>query len=88
MSAPHSVQEMVLKSNQLGGQGSTQHPTFDTWFYRSKCLVTLFLVRPILRQKCSMPLGISKTTKAYLWAWEYTFAYSSPVLWWQPLSHL
>ena len=26
MSAPQSVQEMVYKSNQLGGQGSTQHP--------------------------------------------------------------
>ena len=30
---------MVLKSNQLGDQASTQHPKFNAWFYRSKCLV-------------------------------------------------
>ena len=34
-----------------------------------------------------MPLGISKTTKAYLLAWKYTFSYSPLVLWWPPLSH-
>ena len=34
-----------------------------------------------------MPLGISKTTKAYLVAWKYTFSYSPLVLWWQPRSH-
>ena len=42
MSAPQSVQEMVNMSNQLGDQGSTQHPMFNAWFYRSKCLVTPF----------------------------------------------
>ena len=34
-----------------------------------------------------MPLGISKTTKADLLAWKYTFSYSPLVLWWPPLSH-
>ena len=34
-----------------------------------------------------MPLGIFKTTKAYLYAWKYTFSYSPLVLWWPPLSH-
>ena len=42
MSAPQSVQEMVNKSNQLGGQGSTLHLKFNAWFYRSKCVVTPF----------------------------------------------
>ena len=42
MSAPQSVQKMVNKSNQLGGQGSTQHPKFNASFYRSKCLVAPF----------------------------------------------
>ena len=46
-----------------------------------------FLDGSILRQKCSMPLGISKTTKIYLLAWEYTFSYSPLVLWWLPLLH-
>ena len=40
MSAPQSVQEMVRKSNQLGGLGSPQHPKFHAWFYRTKCFVT------------------------------------------------
>ena len=34
-----------------------------------------------------MPLGISKTTKAYLLAEKYTFSYSALVLLWPPLSH-
>ena len=34
-----------------------------------------------------MPLGISKTTKAYLLAWKYTFSYPPLMLWWPPLSH-
>ena len=42
MSALQSVQEILHQSNQLGGQGSTQHPSFNAWFYRSKCLVTPF----------------------------------------------
>ena len=42
MSVPLSVQEMVYKSGQLGGQGSTQHPLFNVWFYGSKGLVTPF----------------------------------------------
>ena len=46
-----------------------------------------FLDRPILRQKCSMPLGISKTTKTYLLTWKHTFSYSSSVLCWPALSH-
>ena len=44
MSAPQSVQEMVLRSNQLGGQGSTQHPKFNASFYMSKCFVTPFWI--------------------------------------------
>ena len=35
-----------------------------------------FLVRSILRYKCSMPLGITKTTKGHLFARKYTFSYS------------
>ena len=73
MSAPQLVQEMVFMSNQLGDQGCTKHPKFSAWFHRSKCFVTLISDRGILRYKCSMPLGISKTTKAYLLAWKYTF---------------
>ena len=46
-----------------------------------------FLVRPILREKCDMPLGLSVTTKANLLAGKYTFSYSHLVLWWPPLSH-
>ena len=34
-----------------------------------------FLDGPILRLKCSMPLGISTTTKAYLLAGKHTFSY-------------
>ena len=34
-----------------------------------------------------MPLGISKTTKAYLLAWNYTFSYSPLALWYPALSH-
>ena len=34
-----------------------------------------------------MPLGISKTTKAYPLAWKYPFFHSPLVLWWPPLSH-
>ena len=34
-----------------------------------------------------MPLGFSKTTKAYLLPWKYTFSYSPIVLWWPPLLH-
>ena len=45
------------------------------------------LDRPILRQKCVVPLGFSKTTKAYLLARKYTFSYSPLVLWWPPLFH-
>ena len=41
-SAPQLVEKLVLKSNQLGGQGSTQQPTFHAWFYRLKRLVTPF----------------------------------------------
>ena len=29
MSGPQSVQEMVYMINQLGGQGSTEHPLFN-----------------------------------------------------------
>ena len=32
MSAPQSVQKMVHKSIQSGGQGSTQHPIFNACF--------------------------------------------------------
>ena len=35
-----------------------------------------FLDRPILRQKCVVPLGLSMTTKANLLAGKYTFSYS------------
>ena len=42
MSAPQSIQEMVYMINQLGGQGSPQHPLFNAWYYRSKCLITPF----------------------------------------------
>ena len=42
MSAPQSVQEVMFMTNQLGGQGSMQHPNFSTWFYRSKCFITPF----------------------------------------------
>ena len=35
-----------------------------------------FLVRPILREKCGMPLGLSTTTKANLLAEKYIFSYS------------
>ena len=51
MSAPQSVQEMVLKSNQLGGLGSTQHPWFNAWFYRSKCFVATFWIGQYLDKK-------------------------------------
>ena len=34
-----------------------------------------FLDRPILRQKCSLPLGTSQTPKAYPFAGKYTFSY-------------
>ena len=34
-----------------------------------------------------MPLGISKTTKAYLLTWKYTFSYSPLLLWWPPMTH-
>ena len=34
-----------------------------------------------------MPLGISKTAKAYLLAWKCTFSFSPLVLWWPPPSH-
>ena len=44
MSVRQSVQEMVRKSNQLGGRGSTQHPKFNAWFYRSSCFVTPFWI--------------------------------------------
>ena len=83
MSAPQSVQKMVLKSNQLGGSGV--HSTSKV-----QCLLLIghpFSDRPILRKKCSMPLDISKTTKAYLFAGKYTFSYSPLVLWWPRLSH-
>ena len=46
-----------------------------------------FLDRPILRRKCGMPLGIFRTTNAYLWPGKYTFSYSPLVLSWPPLSH-
>ena len=42
MSALQSLQKMVHMSYQLGGHGSIQHPKFNAWFYRSKCLVTPF----------------------------------------------
>ena len=42
MSAPQSVQKMVYKSSQLGGQGSTEPLKINAWFYGSKCLVTPF----------------------------------------------
>ena len=44
MSAPQSVQEMVIMSNQLGGHGSAQHPKFSAWFFQVKCFVTPFSV--------------------------------------------
>ena len=42
MSAPQSAKDMVYMCNLLGAQGSTQHPWFDAWFCRSKCLITAF----------------------------------------------
>ena len=87
MSARQSVEEMVLKSNQLGGQGSTQHQKFNAWLNRSKCLVTPFWIGQYSNKNVVCALGISKTTKAYLLAREYTFSYSPLVLWWPPLSH-
>ena len=59
MSAPQSVQKKVFKSNQLAGQGSTQHPKFNAWFFRSKCFVNpspmifrgILLPKPHLRYR-------------------------------------
>ena len=42
MSAPQSVQEMVYKFNQLGGQGSTQHPLFNACFIGQNVLSPVF----------------------------------------------
>ena len=44
MLAPQSVQKMVHKADQVGGQGSTQPPNINAWFYRSKCFVTPFWI--------------------------------------------
>ena len=60
-------------SHQLGNQGTTQQPGSSD--YRSKCFVTPFRLVQILREKCSIPLGISKTTKAYPWAWKCILFY-------------
>ena len=46
-----------------------------------------FLVWPIIRHKCVMPLGLFLITKANLSAGKYTFSHSPFVLWPPPLSH-
>ena len=69
MSAPQSIQELVLKSNQLGVRCPHNIQGSMLGFIGQNALSFL------LRFKCSMPLGISKTTKAYLLAWKYTLSY-------------
>ena len=68
----------VAYVQSVGGSGVHTTSNVQCLILWVKMLCHHLLDRAILRSKCSMPLGISKTTKAYLLAWKYTFSYCAP----------